>query len=50
VVDPDLRGGPHVIVVGRFATQEAARTARSAVEEQLSRSLKIRRVPRSAGR
>jgi hypothetical protein len=50
VIDPDVSGGPHLIVVGRFSTRADAREARSTVEEQLSRSLEVRRLPAASRR
>ena len=43
--DPEAEEAPHLIVIGRFGSQRAAREVQSTLEEQLSRRLEVRRMP-----
>ena len=45
VRDPDAEASPHLIVIGQFGSQGAARQVQSALEETLSRRLEVRRMP-----
>jgi len=43
--DPEAEASPHLIVIGQFGSQGAARQVQSALEEKLSRRLEVRRMP-----
>jgi len=43
--DPEAEEAPHLIVIGRFGSERAAREVQSTLEEQLSRRLEVRRMP-----
>ncbi|MFB6249360.1 MAG: tetratricopeptide repeat protein, partial [Salinibacter sp.] len=42
---PEADDGTHLLVVGRFGSKQAATRVRGTLEEQLSRRLKVRRMP-----
>jgi len=43
--DPEAEEAPHLIVIGRFGSERAARQVQSTLEEQLSRRLEVRPMP-----
>jgi outer membrane protein assembly factor BamD (BamD/ComL family) len=45
VRDPAADARPHLVVVGRFGSEQAASQVREALQEQLSRRLEVRRMP-----